>query len=187
MTPLTSLWLPILLSAVVVFMASSLVHMVLPWHKSDYPRVPNEDRLREAVRPLGIPPGDYMVPRAPSSREMRDPEFLKKLSDGPNLILTVMPSGQWTMGKLLGQWFVFCLVVSVFAAYIAGSALSLGATYLQVFRFAGTTAFIGYALALWPISIWYRRAWSMTFKSTFDGLLYALLTAGVFGWLWPRS
>jgi hypothetical protein len=55
-----------------------------------------------------------------------------------------------------------------------------------VFRFAGTTAFIGYSVALWQMSIWYRRAWSTTIKATVDGLIYALLTAGVFGWLWPR-
>jgi len=71
------------------------------------------------------------------------------------------------------------------AAYIAGRALEPGAHYLSVFRFAGATAFFGYAFALMQQSIWYKRAWGTTFKSTFDGLIYALLTAGTFGWLWP--
>jgi hypothetical protein len=78
------------------------------------------------------------------------------------------------------------VVVEIFAAYIAGRALSAGAPYLHVFRFAGATAFVGYSLALWQMSIWYRRAWSSTIKATVDGLIYALLTGGVFGWLWPR-
>ena len=37
MVGLAALWLPILLSAVIVFVASSLIHMVSGWHKSDYP------------------------------------------------------------------------------------------------------------------------------------------------------
>jgi hypothetical protein len=83
-------------------------------------------------------------------------------------------------------WFLYGIAVSVCAAYIAGRALPSGASYLQVFRFAGTTAFIGYSLALWQMSIWYRRSWVTTFKATVDGLIYGLLTAGTFGWLWPR-
>ena len=187
MVPLASLWLPILLSAVIVFVASSLIHMALPWHKNDYPRVPNEEGLRSALRPLAIPPGDYMVPRAASGEEMRDPKFQEKIKEGPNLILTVLPAGPWSMGRQLVLWFLYCLVVSLFAAYVASRALRPGAEYLEVFRFAGTTAFAGYALALWQMSIWYRRNWSTTFKASVDGLIYALLTAGTFGWLWPAE
>ena len=186
MTGLSVLWLPILLSAVIVFVASSLIHMATPWHKSDYPQVPNEDRVMDALRPLTIPPGDYMIPRPASREEMRSPQFAEKFKRGPVVVLTVMPPGPMTMGKSLVLWFVYCAVVGVFAAYVAGRALQPGAPYLQVFRFAGATAFIGYSLALWQMSIWYRRAWSTTVKTTVDGLIYALLTAGTFGWLWPR-
>ncbi len=186
MTPLAALWLPILLSAVLVFVASSLIHMASPWHKNDYPKVPNEDGLRAALRPLAIPPGDYMVPRPTSREELRDPTFLAKVSEGPKLVLTVLPPGPLSMGTNLVQWFVYLLVVNLFAGYVASRALGPGAEYLQVFRFVGTTAFLGYAAALWQMSIWYRRAWSTTVKATIDGLIYALLTAGTFGWLWPR-
>lgn len=185
MTGLYSLWLPILLSSVIVFVVSSVIHMASPWHKSDYPKVPNEDRLRDALRPLGIPPGDYMVPRATSTDEMRTPAFAEKMKQGPNLILTVLPTGPWSMGKNLTLWFFYSVVVGVFAAYVAGRALPAGAEYLSVFRFAGVTAFVGYSVALWQMSIWYHRAWSTTLKTTVDGLIYALLTAGTFGWLWP--
>jgi hypothetical protein len=186
MVPLTALWLPILVSAVIVFIASSLIHMVLPWHKNDYPKVPNEEGLRAALRPLAIPPGDYMVPRPESRQELRDPTFLEKVNQGPNLVLTVLPSGSLSMGKNLALWFLYSVVVSLFAAYVASRALPPGAEYIPVFRFAGTTAFLGYTVALWQMSIWYRRAWSTTVKATVDGLIYALLTAGTFGWLWPR-
>lgn len=186
MTGLESLLLPILVSAVLVFVASSVIHMGPLWHKSDYPKIPNEDKVMDALRPLAIPPGDYMVPRCTSREEMRSPEFLEKLRKGPVLVLTVMPNGMTAMGQSLALWFVYCIVVSTFAAYIAGRARPPGAEYMPIFRFAGATAFIGYTAALWQMSIWYKRAWSMTFKSTFDGLIYACLTAGTFGWLWPK-
>jgi hypothetical protein len=186
MTTLYSLWLPILLSSVIVFLASSVIHMASPWHKSDYPRVPNEDKVMDALRPLAIPPGDYMVPRPSSAQHMRSPEFLEKMNKGPVTVLTVLPNGPTPMAKNLVLWFLYSAVVGVFAAYVAGRALPVGARYLSVFRFAGVSAFLGYSVALWQMSIWYRRAWSTTIKATVDGLIYALLTAGTFGWLWPR-
>ena len=90
------------------------------------------------------------------------------------------------MGKNLALWFVYCVVVGFFAAYVAGRALPPGAPYLRVFQLAGVTAFAGYALAVWQMSIWYRRDWTTTIKATIDGLIYALLTAGTFARLWPR-
>ena len=186
MVPVTSLWLPIVLSAVAVFMASSIIHMVLPYHWSDYRKLPSEDAAMEALRALRIPPGDYVVPRPDSPKQMNDPGFIEKRQKGPVAVLTVMESGPPAMGPSLAQWFLYSVVVGVFAAHIAGRALAPGAEYRVVFHFVGMTAFIGYSLALWPISIWYKRAWSTTVKSTFDGLVYGLLTAGMFGWLWPR-
>jgi len=187
MTGLMSLWLPILLSAVIVFVISSVIHMLSPWHKGDYPKMPNEDRVRDLLRPLAIPPGDYMVPRPSSREEMASPAFMEKYKQGPNLIVTVLPTGAWSMGKNLIQWFVYAIVVGIFAGYVAGRALPPGSEYLRVFRFVGVTAFVGYSLALWQMSIWYNRSVLTTFKSTVDGLIYALLTAGTFGWLWPGS
>lgn len=186
MTGILSLWLPILLSAVIVFVVSSIIHMALPWHKNDYPRIPNEDQVRNALRPLAIPPGDYMIPRTVSREEMRSPEFAEKVRQGPNMVVTVLPNAPWSMKRNLTLWFLYALVVSVFAAYVAGRALPPGSAYLAAFRFVGVTAFIGYSVALWQMSIWYQRSWSMTVKATVDGLIYALLSAGTFGWLWPR-
>jgi hypothetical protein len=186
MTGLVSLWLPILLSAVIVFVASSVIHMMSPWHKSDYPKLPNEDAFRSAVGPLNIPEGDYMIPRPNARGDLKSPEFLSKVEQGPNVVMTVMPNGPFSMTRSLGLWFVYVIVVSAFAALVAEKALAPGTIYMRVFKFSGTVAFVGYALALWQMSIWYRRAWSTTIKATVDGLIYAALTAGTMGWLWPR-
>ena len=186
MVELSVLWLPILLSAVIVFVVSSIIHMASPWHKSDYPKLTNEDKVMDALRPLAIPPGDYMVPRPSGREEMRAPEFMEKMKKGPVMMLTVWPTGKTGMARNLISWFLYAVVVGIFAAYVAGRALHAGEEYLHVFRFAGVTAFLGYSLALWQMSIWYRRSWITTIKATVDGLIYALLTAGVFGWLWPQ-
>lgn len=186
MVELHLLWLPVLLSGVIVFVASSIIHMATPWHKSDYPKMENEEKVMDALRALAIPPGEYMVPRPASMKDMKSPEFTEKMKKGPVFILSMWKSGPPTMGGPMLLWFVYSLVVGVFAAYVAGRALPVGAQYLSVFRFAGVTAFLGYSLALWQISIWYHRPWGITVKATVDGLIYALLTAGTFGWLWPH-
>ncbi len=186
MTPLSALWLPILLSAVVVFVVSSVVHMLLPWHKGDYKKLPHEAQVLDALRPFEIPPGDYMAPRPQSTKDLGSAEFKEKMNQGPVIVLTVLPSGPMAMGRNLLMWFLYSLIVGLFAAYVAGRALPPGTNYLHVFRFVGATAFIGYSVALWQMTIWYRRSWITTIKSTIDGLLYGLLTAGMFGWLWPR-
>lgn len=186
MTHLSALWLPVVLSSVIVFIASSVIHMVLPWHKGDFRKLPNEDRFRDAVGPLAIPPGDYMVPRVSHGSEMKSPEYAEKIKKGPVIIMTVLPNQMLNMGQSLLMWFVYTLVIGVFCAYIAGRALPRGTDYLHVFRFAGATAFMCYSVGLWQTSIWYKRAWKTTMLTTLDGLIYGLLTAGTFGWLWPK-
>ncbi len=186
MVPISSLWLPILLSAVIVFVASSVLHMVLPLHRSDLRQLPREDDVMQALRPFAIPPGDYSLPCPGSPEGLKDPAFQAKMKSGPVALMTVVPAGPPALGSSLALWFVYSIVIGVFAAYIAGRALAPGAHYLQVFRFAGCTAFVGYAMSLPQFSIWYKRSWATTFKSMLDGLIYALLTAGTFGWLWPR-
>lgn len=185
MVPLMSLWLPILVAAALVFIASSIAHTVLPHHRSDFSEAPDEDAIMDALREAGVQPGtDYVVPHA-GPEELKSPEFQAKYAKGPAAIVSVLPAGPPSMGKSLVGWFVYCVVVSVFAAYVAGRAVEAGGDYLSVFRFAGVTAFAGYALALWQSNIWFGRSLSTTVKSNLDGIVYALLTGGVFGWLWP--
>lgn len=187
MVPLTSLILPIVVSAIVVFFASFVIHMVLGYHKTDLRKLPDaqEDEILAVMNRLNLPPADYGVPHPGSPERMKDPAFVAKMKQGPIVFLTVTPGEAPNMGRPLALWFVYTLVVTVFAAYITSRAVTPATDYLTVFRFIGTSAFMGYALGQIPESIWWRRRWARTFISVFDSLVYALLTAGVFGWLWP--
>jgi hypothetical protein len=187
MVPLMSLVAPIVISAVVVFFASFIIHMVLGYHRSDLRKLPDqqEDEILTTVRRLNLATADYGVPHPGSPERMKDPAFIAKMTKGPLVFLNVSPGAPPNLGKSLALWFVFVLIVTKFSAYIASRAVPAGADYLTVFRFVGTPAFMGYALGQIPESIWYKRSWLRTVKSVFDGLIYALLTAGVFGWLWP--
>lgn len=184
MVTLTALWLPILLSAVVVFIASSIIHMALPWHAKDFRKFPAEDAVLDALRPFDLAPGEYVAPLAESMAQMNSPEFKAKIERGPRVMLTVR-GGVDSMPRNLALWFVYLIVVGIFAGYAAGLALAPGADYMIVFRATSTVAFAGYALALWQNVIWYARGLGYTLRTTIDGLVYALLTGGVFGWLWP--
>jgi len=186
MVPVLSLWLPIVLSAVFVYIASSIIHMVLRYHRADMTALPHEDEAREALRRYDIPPGDYFTPWGGSMAAMKDPAFIAKMKEGPVALMTFVPPGPPKMGKNLLLWFLYSIVVSGLAAYVTGHALPVGAGYRGVFRIAGCVAFAGYSLALLQNSIWYYRNWGTTLRSMFDGLIYAGLTAGTFGWLWPR-
>jgi hypothetical protein len=185
MDPIIHLWLPILVSAVVVFLVSSILHMAFTYHNSDYNKFPSEDQIMNDLGKYNIPAGDYMMPYTTDSKERNSQEFKDKCKRGPAGVITIFKPGDMGMGTSLTLWFAYCLIVGVFSAYIAGHALQPGAHYLAAFRFAGATAFTGYSLALMQQSIWYKKSWSATLKSMFDGLIYALLTGGVFGWLWP--
>jgi len=188
MVDIFALWLPIVLAAVLVFVASSIVHMVLPHHRKDFQILPDEDGVMEALRRFDIPPGDYLTPCSHAGMDaMKDPAFKAKAEAGPLLVMTVLPKGSFTagMGKTMAAWFGFCLLVSVFTAYAAELAMGAGADYMRVFRFATTVSFGFYALGALPRSIWYKASWATTLKSTADALLYGCLTGGAFGWLWP--
>ncbi len=185
MVPLTALWMPILLSAVIVFIASSVMHMLLPYHRGDYQRLPDEDKLLGALRAAGLKRGLYIFPFC-THKEMKSPAMIEKYKQGPVGMMTIFPSGPPVMPKLLGTWFVFCLIVGFFVAYLTGRTVASGAHYLVVFRVAGTAAFLAYGLGHLSNGIWKGQTWSSTIKEVIDGLVYGLLTAGTFGWLWPR-
>lgn len=187
MVSIAALWLPILVAAVLVFVASYLIHMVLGYHRTDFRKVPSEDAAMDALRPFSLAPGDYHMPSPGSPAAMRNPEFVAKMKKGPVVVMTVFPPGEVGMGARLAAWFAFCLVVGLFAAYLTSRALPAGSPYMEVFRFAGTVAFIGYGLALWEDTIWFNRAWQINAKNTVDALVYGLLTGGAFGWLWPQA
>jgi len=179
------LWLPMVLSAVAVFAASSLIHMLLGYHAGDKAKLPGEDAVMKAILDARVPPGNYMFPHC-AGKKMNDPALVAKFEKGPVGLVNVLPSGPPTMGRALAQWFVYCLVAGLMTAYLTGRTLGPGTPYLAVFRVAGTTAFLFYAGALAQVSIWGGQRWAVTLKHILDALIYSLLTAGLFGWLWPR-
>jgi hypothetical protein len=185
MVSLTALLIPALLSAVLVFLVSSIVHMATPWHAGDFSKLPNEDAVLAALRPFSLTPGQYVAPRPSGMKDMQTPEFQAKLKAGPRVMMNVMPAGSG-MGAQLVLWFVYSFAVALFAGYITSKALRAGAPYIVVFKFVAAITFAANTIGLWQMSIWYRRPWGVTLKSTIDGLIYAGLTAGAFGWLWPR-
>ena len=182
---LMNLWLPILLSAVFVFAASSVIHMCLPLHRKDYVKLPNEDAVLDALRSNGVGAGEYMFPCAASMKEMRTPEMAAKRERGPVGTLVVV-SGGCSVGKSLLQWFLFTVVVAALVAYTATLGLRQGADYAAVFRLTCTVALIGHGFTNVTSSIWKGVRWATTLRFLFDGIVYALVTAGTFGWLWPR-
>lgn len=186
MVSITALWLPILLAAVLVFVASSVIHMVLGYHKGDYRKVAREDEAMAAMRQFNLAPGDYSMPRPSSMADMKNPEYLKKWAAGPVMFFTVMPNGTPGMGAQFGGWFLYSVFIGAIAAYVTGLAYGPGADYMHIFRMASAVAFIGYAGALPSFSIWYKRSWRTTMLGMVDGLIYGLVTAGALGWLWPR-
>jgi hypothetical protein len=186
MISVTALLLPALVSAVIVFLVSSLIHMLTPWHAGDFSRLPNEEGVLTALRPFNLPPGTYVAPRPSSMKEMGTPEFQARLKLGPSVIMTVLPPGQGGMGAQLALWFVYSFVVALFSGYITSKAFGIVTPYMVIFKFVAAIAFGAYTIGLWQMSIWYRRSWMITLKSTIDGVIYACLTAGAFGWLWPR-
>jgi hypothetical protein len=182
---LAGLWLPIVVSAVLVFVASSLIWNVLGAHKWHIKGLPDEAATRELLSRQGVGPGQYSIPYCPDPAAMKDPAFREKLEKGPVAVLVIRKAGQPNMGAFLGSWFAFLLFVSCVVAHVCGAALDRGAPYLLVFRVAGAVALAAYSFGQIPNAIWWGRPWKSALKEFADGIVYALLTAGTFGWLWP--
>lgn len=183
----TDLLLPSAIATACVFVASALIHMVIKWHNADYWKLTNEDEVRAALRRSSPAPGQYVIPHCLDQKEMADPVMQKKLTEGPNAMIYVGPTGMPNMGKLLGATVVYNFIISLFAGYVAKASLGSGAEYLAVFQVVGATTFLAYAGQSASDSIWKYKPWRVTFKCALDGLIYAALTAGSFAWMWPEA
>lgn len=176
-----TLWMPILVSAIVVFIAGAVIWMAMPWHKSDWAKTPNEEAVRDALQ--GTPAGMYTVPNCADQSQYKDPAMQQKFIDGPQAFITVVPSGLPRMAPKLVMMFAYNLLVAVIAAYFVSRSVGPGADYLAIFRIAGAVTFVAYGVAYVQESVWFGRQWSATIKTFLDALIYAVLTGGVFGWL----
>jgi hypothetical protein len=177
-----ALWMPILLSAILVFAASSLIHMVLKWHKSEYRQVPGEEAVRASLR--GAAPGQYMIPYCAEMSDFKKPEVQQKFIDGPIAFLTMRPNGLPKMGPALGQWFLLCVLVSAVCAYLAGKVLPADAQWGQVTRVVGLVSFVAYGFGSLQYGIWMGKPWKSVAMDLLDAFIYAVLTAAAFCWLW---
>lgn len=181
---LAQLWLPILLSAAAVWIASAIIWMALPHHTGDFKGLPDEAAFTDALRRLGIRPGNYGFPHCGSRAQSKDPEFEKRWKEGPVGHISVW--GQMNMGRNMVLTFLVYLVVSFFIAYLTAEALARGAPFAKVFQIAGTAGVLAYCFAFIPNGIWfghYPRAIAM---NVIDGVVYGLITGAIFAWLWPR-
>jgi len=176
-----TLWLPILVSAIVIFIAGSVIWMFMPWHKTDWDKTPDEEGVRAALK--GVAPGQYSVPNCADRAKFDEPDMQQKFIDGPQAFITVVPSGLPNMGPKLAMMFGYNLLVAIICAYFVSRTAAPGADYLAMFRIAGAVAFVAYGVAYVQESIWFGRQWSATVKTFLDALIYAVLTGGVFGWL----
>jgi hypothetical protein len=181
------LLVPAALSAVLVFIASSVIHMVLKTHNVDYRKLANEDEVRAAINKGSPAPAQYTIPHCAGAKDAQSPEMLRKFEEGPVAVMFVRPKGGVKLGGFLGAWFVYSFVVSLLAGYVAHAALGAGAEYLAVFQLVGASAWLAYAWATPQDSIWMGKPWSVTIRHMVDGLIYAALTAGSFAWLWPEG
>jgi hypothetical protein len=188
MVEYTSLLLPILVSAVAVFIVSSILHMALPWHHGDWKKLPDEGAIQDELRAHNIPPGNYMLPAPEAGAGMKDETWKKRVNAGPNATIILRHAGFPNMGKLLGTWFLHLLVVSALCAFNVAHAAGPGpGNTHRIFHFVALPAFLAYSLALWQDQVWYGKSTATTIRNTIDGLIYALVTAGVFMWMWPKA
>jgi hypothetical protein len=185
--PFGSLWLPVLVSAAVVWIGGAIAWTALPHHKSDYKELPSEDGVSEALRKLGLTPGQYLLPWMGDREKMKDPAFLKRMEEGPVAMINSRPSGMPGMGKNLALHFGYCVLVSFVTAYVARHTLNAGTARGDVFHITGSVAIAAYALASLPESIWFWRPWPVTLKNLADAIVFGLLTGAVFAWLWPHG
>lgn len=187
MLTMTSLWAAILVAAVLTWIASALIWTVLPWHKNDFLRLPDEDSALASLRPQDLRPGQYHFPYMASPGDVKEPAVREKLEAGPAGFMTVLPRGVPNMGKSMALSLLFNVFVSAAVAYVASRTIAAGADYLEVFRVTGTVAWLAYGMAVIPDAVWFGRPWSIVAKYILDAFIYGLLAAGAFGWLWPAG
>jgi len=181
------LWLPIVVGTGLAWIASGLIHMLLKYHHSDYQQLTNEDEVMSAVQKGSPKLGIHAFPYCSDMAGMGDPDVQQKFARGPVGMLTVFPNGTPKMGKLMAQQISFFLLGCTLIAYSTTLAMGPGAEYLVVFRFVAVIGFLTFGWAVIPFSIWYGHQWSTTAKYLLDALIYGLVVAGSFAWLWPVS
>lgn len=182
--PLTSLWLPVLLAAAGVWIASAIGWMAINHHAKDQQPLPAEDRFLDALRAMKIPPGLYRFPWSATHAEAQTPEMQRKWKEGPTGLVHIW--GPISMPRCMLLSFLVYLLASVLVAYVGAVALPAGSSFLHVLRVLGTVGILTYCVGGVPHGIWFQqpgRAMAMNFV---DGVIYGLMTGAIFAILWPK-
>jgi hypothetical protein len=185
MADLFQLWLPILVSAVLVFVASSLIHMVFKWHNSDYRKLANEPAVAAALGASAPAPGLYSLPHCIDMKDMQAPDMQARFRSGPVAMITVRPPGMPAMGALLLQWFVFTLLLATAIAVLVLYTYGRRGNPAAIGHLAGVVAFLAYGAGSIPNAIWMGKPWGTVGKDLLDALIYGAVTGLAFWQLWP--
>lgn len=183
---ITQLWLPILIATVCVFFASSIIWMLLPYHKPDIKAIPNEAEFDEAINKLGIAPGFYMYPNCQNAKDMKSEAFKARWESGPWGTINVM-GHQPNFAMNLLKTFIAYGLITVMVAYISGMALGPGADYMDVFRVVATAGILGHCMGALAGSFFLGTPTRFIVTCFIDGVIFALITAGVFASMWPAA
>jgi hypothetical protein len=183
---LLELWLPILLASLFCWITSALFHMLIKHHNADYKKIDSEDKVADVLREANLAPGLYHLPYCADMKEMANEDMQKKFENGPIAMISVFENGMPAMGKLLIQQFLFFLVACILVAYVASFSLIPSAADMSVFRLVLVVSFLTFGWGLVPYSIWYGHPWSNCIRYLIDAIIYGLVTAVTFVWLWPQ-
>jgi hypothetical protein len=185
MHAISQLWLPILATAVFIFIASSLIHMVFKWHNSDYKKLANEDDVRTAIRAGSPQPGQYVLPHCNDMKEMQADAMQKKYLEGPIAFMTVRENGPPGIGLSLSLWFVYCIVIAAVCGAIALHVYGVNANPRRAAHLVGLVSFLAFVGGSVQMGIWMGKPWGSVAKDALDGFIYATIGAFTFMWLWP--
>ncbi len=183
---LSELWIPILVSGGMCFVWATLAWVILPYHQTEWKRLPTEHDVLEALRKNIPPPGLYSFPFARGTDRTRA-DIRAALEKGPVGYVAITTAGRVDMSRMVVQSIIYYLLVSTLVAYVAWNAgLKLGAPYLSVFRMVGIVTTMAYVLGSVPESIWFGRPWKSWAIQLGDGVGFGVVTAATFAWLWPQ-
>tara|TARA_R110002072_G_scaffold42064_12_gene118139 strand:- start:90993 stop:91589 length:597 start_codon:yes stop_codon:yes gene_type:complete len=186
MVHLAELWMPLLITSVVVFFASAIMWMAMPHHKKDINFVGDkEPGFLDALKSTDLKAGFYLYPGC-EAKDLKTDEGKAKWDAGPWGSLIVSP-GKPNFGMNLVKTFVVYAIITVFVAYITGHSVPAGAEYMHVFRVAGTTAILGHCMGGLVNDFFLGKPTRFIVTCFIDGLVYALLTAGIFAAMWPAA
>ncbi|MBX3390079.1 MAG: hypothetical protein KF691_11585 [Phycisphaeraceae bacterium] len=181
---LTACWLAIIATPVALWFYGALAWMALPHHKRDLKKLPDDNKVIEFVRGLGLQPGVYSYPNMHCEGE--DRERIKKLWEtGPMGILSVW--SKVSMGRNMLLTFIVELIAAFLIAYVGVAAgFGRGEPFAKVFQVLGTVGILTFTVGSLPGAIWFQANKSAVVSGIIDGVIMGLITGAIMAWLWPK-